>query len=64
MIAAFDTTVISGTVNIKIDNSLILKEPSNDHHYGGLRERFDVDNPAHRYKYDHINWVIQGAPEN
>lgn len=47
------------------ENSLILKKPSNNHHYGGLREGFEVDNPANRQSYDlMLNWILEGAPEN
>jgi hypothetical protein len=46
------------------ENSLILKKPSNNHHFGGLREGFEVDNPANRQNYDLIlNWILEGAPE-
>jgi len=47
------------------ENSLLLKKPSNNHHFGGLREGFEVDNPANRQNYDLIlNWILEGAPEN
>jgi mono/diheme cytochrome c family protein len=47
------------------ENSFILKKPSNNHHYGGLREGFEVDNPANRQSYDlMLNWILEGAPEN
>lgn len=47
------------------ENSLLLKKPSNHHHYGGLREGFEVDNPANRQNYDLIlNWILEGAVEN
>ena len=47
------------------ENSLILTKPSNNHHYGGLRAGFEVDNPSNRQNYDLIlNWILEGAPEN
>jgi len=46
-------------------NSLLLTKPSNNHHYGGMREGFEVDNPANRQNYDlFLNWILEGAPEN
>ena len=45
-------------------NSLLLTKPSNNHHFGGLREGFEVDNPANRQNYDlFLNWIMEGAPE-
>ena len=47
------------------ENSLILTKPSNNHHYGGLRGGFEVDNPSNRHNYDlFLNWILEGAPEN
>jgi mono/diheme cytochrome c family protein len=44
------------------ENSLILLKPSGNHHYGGLREGFDVNNPADRFNYDlFLNWIMEGA---
>lgn len=46
------------------ENSLLLKKPSNNHHFGGLRGGFEVSNPSNRYNYDLIlNWILEGAPE-
>ncbi len=46
------------------ENSLILLKPANNHHFGGLREGFEVDNPANRQNYDLIlNWIMEGAVE-
>lgn len=47
------------------ENSLLLTKPSNNHHFGGLRQGFEVDNPANRQNYDiFLNWILEGAPEN
>jgi len=47
------------------ENSLILTKPSNNHHYGGLRAGFEIDNPANRYNYDlMLNWILEGAAKN
>jgi len=47
------------------ENSLILTKPSKNHHYGGLRGGFEVDNPANRANYDlFLNWILEGAPQN
>ncbi len=47
------------------ENSLILKKPSNNHHFGGLRGGFEIDNPANRHNYDlFLNWILEGAPKN
>ena len=47
------------------ESSLILTKPSNNHHYGGLRGGFEVDNPANRHNYDlFLNWILEGAPEH
>jgi len=47
------------------ENSLLLTKPNNKHHFGGLREGFEVDNPANRQNYDlFLNWIMEGAPEN
>jgi hypothetical protein len=47
------------------ENSLLLTKPSNNHHFGGLREGFEVGNPANRQNYDlFLNWIMEGAPEN
>ncbi len=45
------------------ENSLFLKKPTGNHHYGGLRSNgFDIGNPSNRYNYDTIlNWIIEGA---
>jgi hypothetical protein len=45
------------------ENSLLLKKPSGNHHYGGLRGNgFDRGNPSNRYNYDtFLNWIIEGA---
>jgi len=46
------------------ENSLILTKPSNTHHFGGLREGFEVNNPANRYNYDLLlEWIMEGAIE-
>lgn len=43
-------------------NSLILKKPSNNHHYGGLVSGFEVGNPANRANYDlFLSWILNGA---
>ncbi len=45
-------------------NSPILTKPANQHHFGGLREGFEVDNPANRQNYDTmLNWILEGAVE-
>ena len=48
-----------------IEDSLILKKPSNKHHYGGLRTGFDTSLPvgsAGRDQYDKfVNWIAEGA---
>lgn len=47
------------------ENSLLLTKPSDNHHYGGLRGGFEVDNPSNRHNYDlFLNWIMEGAPEN
>lgn len=47
------------------ENSLLLTKPSGNHHYGGQREGFEIDNPANRQHYDlFLNWILEGAPEN
>lgn len=47
------------------ESSLILTKPSNHHHYGGLRDGFDVDGPGSQANYDLIlNWILEGAPES
>jgi len=62
---AFYNEVLSRVDFKDPENSLILKKPSNNHHYGGLREGFEVDNPANRKNYDlMLNWILEGAPEN
>jgi hypothetical protein len=44
------------------ENSLVLKKPSNHHHYGGLITGFEIDNPANRANYDlFLNWILNGA---
>jgi len=48
-----------------LENSLILKKPSNTHHFGGLRPGFDttanVGSPL-RSVYDlFVNWISEGA---
>jgi hypothetical protein len=46
-------------------NSLLLTKPSGNHHYGGLRAGFEVDNPSNRFNYDlFLNWILEGAREN
>jgi hypothetical protein len=45
-----------------IENSLVLKKPSQNHHYGGLVAGFEIDNPANRYNYDlFLSWIMEGA---
>jgi hypothetical protein len=42
--------------------SLLLRKPSNSHHYGGLRFGFDLE--GDRSNYDlFLNWILQGAPQ-
>jgi hypothetical protein len=53
-------------VNLEnVGDSLILKKPSNTHHYGGLRPGFDTSNPigtSQRRAYDlFTNWISEGA---
>ena len=44
------------------ENSLLLMKPSGNHHYGNLREGFDIGNPADRQNYDMmLNWIMEGA---
>jgi mono/diheme cytochrome c family protein len=47
------------------EQSLVLTKPADEHHYGGLRLGFEVDNPANRQNYDTmLNWIMEGAREN
>jgi hypothetical protein len=41
--------------------SILLRKPSGNHHYGSLIGGFDLD--GNRYNYDlFLNWILQGAP--
>ena len=48
--------------------SPLLRKPSNHHHFGGLRPRFDSSLPLGdpgRADYDKVvSWIVNGAPEN
>ena len=53
-------------VNLEfVEDSLILKKPSNKHHYGGLRSGFDTSvavGTTQRRAYDlFVNWISEGA---
>jgi hypothetical protein len=53
-------------VNLEvIEDSLVLKKPSNTHHYGGLIPGFDTSAPLgtfNRVSYDmFVNWIAEGA---
>jgi hypothetical protein len=57
---------VMARVNLaNIEDSLILKKPSNTHHYGGLRPGFDASNPvgtSQRRAFDlFTNWISEGA---
>jgi hypothetical protein len=41
--------------------SLLLRKPSGNHHFGGLIGGFDLD--GDRTNYDlFLNWILNGAP--
>jgi hypothetical protein len=45
--------------------SPILTRPTGEHHFGGLRSGFEVNNPTNRQNYDKIlNWIMAGARKN
>ncbi len=58
--------LIRARINLNdIENSLLLKKPSNNHHFGGLRFGFQdtesVGSPL-RASYDRfVNWISEGA---
>ena len=44
------------------ENSLLLRKPSNHHHFGGLVTGFELTNPANRDIYDLFqSWILEGA---
>ena len=45
--------------------SRILTRPAGEHHFGGLRSGFEIDNPTNRQNYDKmLNWIMEGARKN
>lgn len=57
---------VMARVNLEfIEDSLILKKPSNQHHYGGLQGGFNTSldvGAAGRADYDmFVNWIAEGA---
>ncbi len=57
---------VMARVNLEvIEDSLILKKPSNTHHYGVLRNGFDTSEAVghpNRVDYDmFVNWIAEGA---
>ncbi len=58
---------VMARVNLEvIEDSLLLKKPSNNHHFGGLQPNFDASldvGAGGRSNYDlFVNWMSEGAP--
>ncbi len=46
------------------ESSRLLRNPSGNHHGGGLVSGFDLVTPGGRYYYDiFLEWILNGAPE-